>query len=191
MPVTHRMMQKRDSCCTKLLETTATCVRDRETHPKRCCKFGAETKADFSNPIESYPGNWNKYRVPSNTTGHLILYWLYRQADGSKYPVRIAKTLLYWNFIECVLLLQKHTICEITRLIDKNGVFFFQKRMHVYHMHALAALNLNRFSWDRACRKAKMVDYRFHRQILAIGKLQICSSGTSRNWVSVYSMCSF
>ena len=108
--------------------------------------FRAEMNPDI-NESESKPSNWNDYRVPANTTGHPIVSW---------------------NLIDCWLLLkQKHAIWEI--IISLVGIkqwqLLYSKRDQWHNPQS--ARNLNRFSWDWACCKAKMVDYRI--RIVATG----------------------
>ena len=76
---------------------------------------------------------------------------------------------------------------DLQELIDHYKTVMdaiFQNGFGARH-DSLAASNANRFSWDQACCKAKIVDYRI--RILAIGY----SSGTLRNRVTGYSMYSF
>ena len=109
----------------------------------------AETNPDFIES-ESWPGGWNEYQVPTNTTGHLIRWW---------------------NLIGCWLLSkQKRTICDIiSSLIDIKQWRLVISKTEKYH-DSLAVVTWTGstwFCWDQACCKDKMVDYWI--RILAVG----------------------
>ena len=58
----------------------------------------AETNPD-SIEYEAKPGNWNEYRVPSNTTGHLIMlksHWLLFVIEAKAHHFEIIVSKFGW-----------------------------------------------------------------------------------------------